>query len=74
MGTLSALLALCAGDLPFTGELSLQNPVMQNFDVFLDLQQYKRLSKQSRYSWFGEKKTLQIWVFDVVFRRAHNYH
>ena len=42
METLSALLAICAGNSPVTGEFPAQRPVTRNFDVF-DL----RLSKQS---------------------------
>ena len=46
METLSALLALCAGNSTVTGELTLQMPVARSFDVFVDLR-LKRLSKQS---------------------------
>ena len=31
------LLALCAGNLPVTGEFPSQRPVTRSFDVFLDL-------------------------------------
>ena len=34
METFSALLALCAGNSPVTGEFSSQRPVTQSFDVF----------------------------------------
>ena len=37
METLSALLALCAGNSPVTGEFRAQGPVAQTFDVFFDL-------------------------------------
>ena len=47
METFSALLAICAGNSPTTGEFSAQRPVMQSFDVFFDLRLNKRLSKQS---------------------------
>ena len=33
----SALLAICAGNSPVTGEFSAQMPVTQSFDVFFDL-------------------------------------
>ena len=33
----SALLALCVGNLPVTGEFPSQRPVMRSFDVFFDL-------------------------------------
>ena len=52
METFSALLALCAGNSPVTGEFPLQRPVTWSFDVFFDLQLNKRLSKQSRCWWY----------------------
>ena len=51
METFSALLALCAGNSPATGEFSAQRPVTESFDVFFDLRLNKRLSKQSRGWW-----------------------
>ena len=45
METFSALLAICAGNSPVTGEFPAQRPVMQSFDVFFDLHLNKRLSK-----------------------------
>ena len=44
MGIFSALLAICAGNWPVTGEFPAQRPVRRSFDVFFD----ERLSKQSR--------------------------
>ena len=43
----SALLALCAGNSPVTGEFPAQRPATWSFDVFFDLHLNKRLSKQS---------------------------
>ena len=37
METFSALLALCAGNSPVTGEFPSQRPVTHSFDVFFDL-------------------------------------
>ena len=48
MQTLSALLAICEGNSPVTGEFRMT----QSFDVFLDLRLNKRLSKPSRCRWF----------------------
>ena len=47
METFSALLAICAGNSPVTGELPAQRPVTRSFDVFFDLRMNKRLNKQS---------------------------
>ena len=47
MEIFSALLALCAGNSPVTGEFPSQRPVTRSFDVFFDLRLNKR-SKQSR--------------------------
>ena len=50
METFSALLALCAGNSPVTGEFPAQRSVARSFGVFFDLRLNKRLSKQS-WSW-----------------------
>ena len=44
METFSALLAICAGNSPVTGELPTQRPVTRSFDVFFDLRLNKRFS------------------------------
>ena len=46
METFSALLALCVGNSPVTGEFPSQWLVTQSFDVFFDLRLKKRLSKR----------------------------
>ena len=46
METFSALLVICAGNLPDPGEFPAQRPVTRSFDVFFDLRLNKRLSKQ----------------------------
>ena len=46
METFSALLALCAGNSPVTGEFPSQMPVTKSFDVFFDLRLNKRLSNR----------------------------
>ena len=52
METFSALLVLCARNSPVPGDFPSQRPVTQSFDVFFDLRQNKRLSKQSWGWWF----------------------
>ena len=52
METFAALLALCAGNSPVTGEFPSQWPVTRSFDVIFDLRLDKRLSKQSTHQWF----------------------
>ena len=47
METFSALLALCVGNSPVTGEFPSQRPVTRSFDAFFDLRLNKRLSKQA---------------------------
>ena len=44
METFSALLAICAGNSPVTGEFPAQRPVTRSFDVFFDLRLNKRLN------------------------------
>ena len=45
--------ACCAENSPVIVEFSAQRPVARSFDVFCDLRQNERLSKQSRGWWFG---------------------
>ena len=52
METFPALLAICAGNSPVTGEFPTQRPVTRSFDVFFELRLNKRLSKQSGGWWF----------------------
>ena len=52
MEIFSALLALCAGNSPATGEFPSQRPVTRSSDVFFDLRPNKRLSKQWWGWWF----------------------
>ena len=58
--TFSALLVLCAGNSPVTGEFPTQSPVTRSFDVFLDLRLNKRLSKQS-WGWWYETPSRSLW-------------
>ena len=49
METFSALLAICAGNSPVTGEFPAQRPVTRSFYVFFDLRLNEPLSKH----WWG---------------------
>ena len=60
METISALLAICAGISPVTGEFTAQRPVTRSFDVFFDLYLNKRLSKQS-WGWWFETLSRPLW-------------
>ena len=60
MATFSALLALCAGNSPVTGEFPSQRPVTRSFDIFFYLRLNKRLSKQSWRRWFETPSRL-LW-------------
>ena len=60
METISALLALCAGHSPVTGEFPTQRPVTRRFDVFFDLRLNKRISKQS-WGWWFETPSQSLW-------------
>ena len=51
METFSALLALCAGNSPFTGEFPVQRPMKRSFDISFDPRLNKQLSKQP---WGGD--------------------
>ena len=60
METVSALLALFAGNSPVAGEFPAQRPVTRRFDVFCDLRLNKRLSKQS-WGWWFETPSCSLW-------------
>ena len=60
METLSALLAICAGNSPVTGKFPTQRPVTRSFDAFFDLRLNKRLSKQS-WGWWFETLPRPFW-------------
>ena len=60
METFSALLAICVGTSPVTGEFPAQRPVTQSFDVFFDLHPAKRLSKQW-WGWWFETPSRPWW-------------
>ena len=70
MEALSALLALCAGNSPVSGEFPAQTPVTRNFDVFFDLSLIKRLSK---YSWCcGDLRRHRAYYDVIVMLRWKN--
>ena len=60
MEAFSALLVICAGNLPVPGEFPAQGPVTRSFDVFFDLCLKKRLSKQS-WGWWFEMLSCSLW-------------
>ena len=60
METFSALLALCEGNSPVTGEFPSQRPVTQSSHIFFDLRLNKQLSKQSWVWWF-EMPSHSLW-------------
>ena len=60
METFSALLALCAGKSPVSGEFPSQRPVTRSFEVLFDLRINKRLSKQS-WGWWFETPSCSLW-------------
>ena len=60
METFSALLAICAGNSPVTGEFPAQRPATWSFDDLFDLHLNKRLSKQS-WGWWFETPSRPLW-------------
>ena len=60
METFSALLVLCVGNSPVTGEFPSQRPVTRSFDVFFDPRLNKRLIKQS-WGWWFETASRPLW-------------
>ena len=66
MENFPALLALCAGNSPVTGEFPAQRPVTRSFDVSFDLRLNKRLSKQS-WGWWFETPSRPLWCHCNVY-------
>ena len=72
---ISALLAICAGNSPVTGEFPTQRPVARSFDVFFDLRLNKRLSKNNREA--GDLRrhrahcdvTVMCWICEWCFKK-----
>ena len=60
METFSALLAICAGNSPVTGEFPTQRPVTRSVGVFLDLRLNERLRKQW-WGWWFETLSYPLW-------------
>ena len=60
METFSALLALCAGNSPVTGEFPAWKPVTRSLDVSFDLRQNKMLNKQS-WGWWFKMSSHSLW-------------
>ena len=69
METFSALLAICAGNSPVTGEFPPQRPVTQSFDVFFDLCLNKRLSKHNCEA--GDLRRQRV-HYDVTVMKSQN--
>ena len=69
METFSALLAICAGNSPVSGEFPAHRPVTRSFDVFFDLRLKKRLSKQP-WGWWFETLSRPLWRHRNVFERS----
>ena len=59
METFSALMAICAGNSPGTGDWP-QRPVTRSFAVFFDVRPNKQLSKQS-WRWWFETLSPSLW-------------
>ena len=66
METVSALLALYAGNSPDTGEFPSQRPVTRSFDVLFDLRLNKQLNKQSWGLWL-ETPSRPFWRHSNVY-------
>ena len=60
METISALLAIYAGNSLVTGDFPAQRSVTRSFDVFFDLRLNKRLRKQS-WGWWFETPSRPLW-------------
>ena len=71
MKTFSALLDLCAGNSPVTGEFPAQRPMTRSFDDFYDLRPNRRFSKQPWVWWF-ETPSRPLWRHCDGFTTSRN--
>ena len=69
METFSALLIICAGNSPVTGEFPAQRPVMWSFDIFFYLRLNKRLNKQW-WAWWFETPSRPLWLHSNEFLKC----
>ena len=60
METFSALLAICAGNSPISGEFPAQRPVTRSVDIIFDVRLNKQLSKQL-WGWWFETQSGSLW-------------
>ena len=72
METFSALLVLCAGNSPVTGEFPSQRPVTRSFDLFFALRLNTRLSKQW-WCWWFETPPCLLWRHCKVQLLFHDF-
>ena len=80
METFSALLDICAGNSPVTGEFPVQRPVTRSFDVFFVLRLKNRLGIQSKRWWF-ETPSRPLWrhcndideIFDAACTSSYEF-
>ena len=60
MEAFTALLAICAGNSPITGEFPAERAMTRGFDIFFDLRLNEQLSKQS-WGWWFETPSHPLW-------------
>ena len=72
MEAFSALLAICAGNSPVSGDFPAQRPVTLSFGVFFDLWPNKRLSKQP-WGWWFDTPSGSIWCHSND-NLIHDFH
>ena len=73
METFSALLALCEGNSPVTGEFPAQRSVTRDFDVSFDVSLNNRLSKQW-WGWWFETPSYSLWRHCNESGRSRIFH
>ena len=76
METFSALLAICAGNSPVSGEFPAQRPVTQSFDVFFDVRVWvntREAGDLRRYRIHYDVVVMDTWIYIVCNVVAHQY-
>ena len=81
METFSALLAICAGNSPVSGEFPAQRPVTRSFDVFFDVRVWVNTREAGHlrryrihYDVIVMIKAISIFIFELQYIRYRYHH
>ena len=68
METISALLAICAGNSPVSGEFPAQRPVTRSFDVFFDVRVWVNTREAGDLRRYRIHYDVIVMILSMIFR------